>query len=485
MPNFSMQAFAAAQFAGQQLNTELDNRRQDTEIKKQQVEQYKSQAAMQAQQQAQSKAQQEQMSKLINDFDQEHQAAQVANGDAPDGQAEQRANKEVERYRQMGNVFLLSDPTKASNFFKMADAAEGKKSEIAKRNLEIGEKRAKDTAAYAGSVLAGDVSPDEAFKWVRENVSLKDAMAIPTDPVEAKAWWRTKQTAGVSAEAQLANARQIKADEQREKDRKEAAAERRQNHLDAERDHAADRELRKMSIKMLNESRIAALAARADAAAEKKATGSAGGNIQYRNTVAAVNYSAEAVRGLSLVGEMAKGQASSVFGHLASGEGVASALAKTGGNRLSNEEQQIYQTATKGLGLELSQLATAGSGRGPNQAVTKELNSMVEVIPGDTQFEAMFKLANAADFVKTRLKSVPKSSDPTIQATREETDAALAKFPSPSSILKAAEAAKYKIKGKTIEKRQSMMEALFKAESSLPKAGEHPEEVQSLLDKYK
>jgi hypothetical protein len=485
MPNLSLQAFAAAQFAGQQLNTELDNRKADTEMKQQQIAQGKNAMALQQQQQVQQQAQQAQMSKLIESFDKDNQTRQVEDGTAPDNETEVKQGKQAELYDQIGKTFLFSDPSKAESWMKMAEATRGKMAATEEANLRIGAKRAKDTASYAGTVLDGTQTPEQAFQWVKDNVSLKDALTIPTDPLEAKNWWKSKQTQGLSASEQLQGQMSLRQETQRIKEHAEAAADRRQNHADGERDLALSREIlregqasRKEEAALRHEERKAALEAKGAGGAA-----GAGGNIQFRHTVAAVNYAAESLRGLDLVGEMAKGQSSGVFGHLATGEGIPSALAKTGGNRLTNQEQQMYQAATKGLGLELAQLATSGSGRGANQAVTKELNAMIEVIPGDTQYSAMYKLANAADFVRTRMKAIPKSTDPTIQKTREEVDEALKKYPSPSSILQAAEKAGHKISEKTVAKRQTMMEALRKAEASAQ--GGHPPEIQDLMDKYK
>jgi hypothetical protein len=482
-----MQAFLGAQYAGQQLNAELDNRKADVEMKQQQIAQSKNAMALQQQQQVQSQQQQAAMAKLIDNFDKDNQNKQVEDGATPDGEAEVKLEKQAGLYEQIGKTFLLSDPARAESFMKMADSARGKKAATEEANLRIGAKRAKDTASYAGAVLDGTQTPEQAFAWVKDNVSLKDALSIPTDPLEAKNWWKAKQTQGLSAAEQIQGQTEIRKEATRAQERKETLEERRKEHADRERDIALSRDILRQGQKSAAEERALRHQERADALEKKWPGGAAGagGNIQFRNTVAAVNYAAESVRGLKLVGEMGKGQSSGVFGHLATGEGIPSALAKTGGNRLTSEEQQIYQTATKGLGLELAQLATAGSGRGANQAVTKELSSMIEVIPGDTQFEAMFKLANAADFVRTRLKSVPKSSDPTIQATRDETDAELKKFPTPSAIIAAADAAKYKLKGGTMKRKASMLEALGKAEASVAPGGSHPAEIQNLLDKYK
>lgn len=264
MPNFSMQAFAAAQFAGSQLNAELDNRRQDAEIKKMQVQEQRQALSFREQQQQQQQLQMQQMSKLIQDFDQEGQVKQVTDGVAPDNQQQATADKESKQYAAMGKLFLMTDPAKAANFFKLADSAEGKAATAEKRNLEINEKRAKDTASFAGAVLTGDVPPAEAFQWVKDHVSLRDALAIPTDPVAAKAWWRAKQVAGTTAESQISGQRQEREFAEREKDRRAAAEQTRQAHLDTERDRALSRDILRSSQAAAAEERAARRAEAAD-----------------------------------------------------------------------------------------------------------------------------------------------------------------------------------------------------------------------------
>lgn len=243
MPNLALQSFLAAQFAGSQLNAELQNRQEDAEIKKQQVMQYKQQSQMQQQQQEQQKAQTAALSKLVNDYDTDLHATQTSTGASPDAQKDQQYEKESAFYKNLGKSFLVSDPARAQSYYKLADDTMTKKAALDKSSLEISEKKAKDVASYAGAVLDGSQDSQQAFAWVKANIGLKDALAIPTDPQEYKNFWKAKQTAGVSAESQLSNARQIAEDVQRDKDRKDAAQDRRDMHVDSERDKAAQRDL--------------------------------------------------------------------------------------------------------------------------------------------------------------------------------------------------------------------------------------------------
>lgn len=256
MPSFSMESFMAAQFAGQQLNTELANRKADTEMKQVQIQQIKQNQAAQQQQQQAQQSQQAQMAKLMSQFDTEQQAQQTETGAAPDGQKEAALTKESQMYRQIGKTFALSDPAKMESYMKMADSTDGRLQALQVANLKIGEKKTQDTAAYAGSVLDGTVTPQEAFKWVKDNVGLKDAMAMPTDPADYKNFWRQKQTQGLSAKDQVENRRKLEEDAQRAEDRKADRLLRDQTHRDAEADKAASRELLRSSIDSRKETAI-------------------------------------------------------------------------------------------------------------------------------------------------------------------------------------------------------------------------------------
>lgn len=260
--SFSLQSVLAAQTAGEALNLENENRRADAAMKMQQISTMKDNQAyadLQRQQQAQ---QQQQVTNLLADQQVSRDANAVANGTDPNLQAEQDLKTEADKYTKLGTIYAASDPATAQSWLKMADATNGKIGEVRKNNLEIAGKKAANTAAFAGSVLNGDVDPETAFKWMKDNVSVQDAMQIPTDPEKAKQFWRMKQTTGLTAQQQLENARQIQAD----KDKADAAEQAHQDRVDARLQRAADmaaqRELTRSTI-------ASAAEARADKAADK------------------------------------------------------------------------------------------------------------------------------------------------------------------------------------------------------------------------
>jgi len=207
-----------------------------------------------------------------------------------------------------------------------------------------------------------------------------------------------------------------------------------------------------------------------------------GGAIGFRQTVAAVNYANEVARGLDLIGTMGKSQTASAFAHLDNPHNIMSALQRTGTNKMTPELTQIYQTATKGLGLEMAQLATAGSGRSANKDVIREMSDMVAAAPGDKEYEILFKVSNAAHFALVRMEAIPRSADPRIQEIREKAEASLKKYPHPADVYAAAEANGLKM-GKLKKKQTSMLEALASKISGHNNAAPPPD-IQSIMDQY-
>lgn len=263
MPNFSMQSFMAAQFAGQQLTADLDNRKTDVEYKQAQIGQMAQVQARQNQELATQQDQRAQMTKLMGQFDQEKQAQQVETGKSPDQQKEASLTQEADQYRRIGKTFAMSDPARMESFMKLADGTETRLQTTQTKNLEIGAARSKSVASYAGAVLEGSASPQDAFTWVKDNVGLKDAMEMPTDPAEYKSYWRTKQIQGSTAQEQSENARKVAEDARKAQERKDKLEEDEKDRADKRADRALAREDRRDSRASSAEDRVERRAAAA------------------------------------------------------------------------------------------------------------------------------------------------------------------------------------------------------------------------------
>lgn len=153
---------------------------------------------------------------------------------------------------------------------------------------------------------------------------------------------------------------------------------------------------------------------------------------------AVVQSASEALRGIELTGKLAVGVTAGPFADLTS-HTILQSIAKTGTNALTPSESKIYQTMTAGLGLEAARVLTLGAGRGANQATINEMQHIVTIAPGDDKATAMFKYANAADLIRNRLDSLPETTDPKVNATRERLVKSLNKIPTPDAILAAVQ----------------------------------------------
>ena len=461
----ALDAAAAANFAGQQLLTQQQTAEADLDFRRQQTQRVRTENMLQ-----------QQALKNRQDMSQWLQGEQ-AKSEQPYTSATDLAKLYGKASQQ---ALLHGDFDGAAEMDKLAkgqlDLADKEAANLEKERL---------TKSEALSTAAQDVqtnpTPENHQRLVRSAIAAGVNPAdipLPSDPAY-KTFVTQSSLAPLKGKDRLQYLETVRQHEETERLRKQAEADRHQEREDARKDRAAAREdmrqYRSESLalrKQLAESTMAA----------RKEKQEAGGEIRRRNTIAAVNYANETVRGLDLIGTMSKGQTGSIFAHLSSADDLSKALRNMGGNRATPEMQQIYQTATKGLGLEMAQLATAGSGRAPNKDIIKEMAAMVEAQPGDKQYEMLFKVANAADFVRERLKAVPKSPDPEIQKTREEAEKRLENYPHPTQIIEAARAAGLKtgtIKGKVTTMRTQLDRLMNQEQASAP-----PEDIQALLDQY-
>lgn len=252
----------AAKANGDQMTANLDATKADTALKMQslamgQLQQQQMQQQMQQQQDTQQRIQQ-----LAAGWDQQQQAAKVADGTAPDVAQEQQLHTQASQYRQLANAYLATNPTLAQSYSKLADAAEGKVGEVREQNMKLANEQAQKTASFAGSVLNGDVPPDQAFQWVKNNIGLQEAMSIPTDPTAAKAYWKSKQAQGLTAQQQITNAFNV----QKQQDSNDQSDQEHEDRQAALRQQAADRAASRELLKSRLDDAAAARADRATAA---------------------------------------------------------------------------------------------------------------------------------------------------------------------------------------------------------------------------
>jgi hypothetical protein len=240
---------------------------------------------------------------------------------------------------------------------------------------------------------------------------------------------------------------------------------------------------------MWREGMLSAAKDRMELAKERLAQNPAGGAIERRQDKNIITYSNEGLRGLDLLGHFPAGSTTGVFAHLDNSGTVLSAISTSGGNKITPATQQMAYVASQGLGQELALVSTATSGRSPNNSIIEHYQKMVEPQPGDTEATVMFRFANAADFIKTRLETVePPPAGSKQRLAYDKVNAALAKFPAASDVMDQANRINAPIDAKAVSKMAQDYTTGLKLVSDLeskPAASPYPPDIQSILDAQK
>lgn len=159
--------------------------------------------------------------------------------------------------------------------------------------------------------------------------------------------------------------------------------------------------------------------------------------MQENATVATGKASANVARDLDQMARFPTGTANSPFQHITDKDFLSS-IAKTGANALTPEQVQMFGTSTAGMSTELGRVLTLGAGRGANDSVIKEIKTFTTPNAGDTNLEAAYKMATAAQMVKTTMENTPPPSDASVRKGWEATLSKVSSFPTPEQILEAS-----------------------------------------------
>jgi hypothetical protein len=256
---------------------------------------------------------------------------------------------------------------------------------------------------------AADIKMNRDMKWQEhtDNVDLRRA---------------TMQQTASFREAQLGMERQRLADsEQARKDRSQQAP----SHLETGGAiWEFDPDMKLKSERNANDPRYAKL-------------GNKVSTTQENNTVATGKAAANVSRDLDQMGRFPTGTANSPFAHITDHDFLSS-IEKVGSNALTPEQIQMFGTSTGGMSTELGRVLTIGAGRGANQSLINEVKTFTTPNAGDTNLEAAYKMATAAQMVKTTMENTPPPNDQSVKKGWDATLAKVSSFPSPEEILKAA-----------------------------------------------
>jgi len=255
---FALMPFLAAQSAGDQINANLAATQADTALKMQSLAQGQQTMQLQAQQQQQKQTAQQGIAQLMSGWQQDDAKAKQARIDAgqdPNIPIEQTFQQQADRYRQMSQQYAAFDPTTAEKYSQLADSTDAKVGTVRTQNLAIAKQKTQDLAATAGAALSGDMTPDAAFKWVKDNYGMQEAMNIPLSPQDYQAYWKSKQTQGLTAQQQIENAQSVQDSKDKADAAEEAHADRQEAIRARQADAAANREIRKSQIESATEAR--------------------------------------------------------------------------------------------------------------------------------------------------------------------------------------------------------------------------------------
>lgn len=456
---------------------------QQQEERQAQLDDLRSQTAMRmqtAKMQADQSAQAQSLMKFRQAVASSFQTDQSLEGDAVSShqKASQMLSAQANALRRGGDFAgskeLEGEAERESRMGKEA-AAEVSKADTAKKE------------AFADAALAVQMNPKDPTAGRK---FLQSAIAVGVDPTqiplpgtpEYANFLKTAAMSNMTARQQMGAAEKIrKADEDREEKKREfdqRSADRNAARAQTAAIQAGNLDVKRMLAQSLISSRDA------------KAAGGAPMSVSERKDVAAiVGSGAEAMRGLRIIGKMPPGQTAGAFSGLHTPGGITEALSHVGANTVTPQSMQMYNTAAEGLGLELGRVLTLGGGRGVNQSQINAFQEMTKVKPGDTEFEAMFKFANAADIVRNRFQTLADHPNPKIAAQQREVEDLLKRIPTPEDVIAAAPSDKKAAKGGMLKNFSTMSaaaNALMGAADTPkpPSSGGLSESQQSAISKY-
>jgi hypothetical protein len=389
--------------AYQQGQVELENRKQDIEVKQQQV------AAAKLSAQASRDA-----------------ANMIQSGMAKDSATVSDPTAKAKLYTETAGRLA------ATGSFDMAQKMEA----LAKGELDIAGKMqadilqkgvvAKEALAKTALDYAASPTPEGQKTLVKAAIDAGyDPTKIPApNTTEFRAWALNQQTAGSTAKDVLAAKEKAREFNEREAERK-AEFQAKQAESAARRSETAAFRNESLALrKILIESK----------------TGKSDLTAQEKGTVTAVLGAAgEATRGLEQALKMPVNARMGAFANLHDGT-VIDALTKTGTNALTPEQVQLYTSNMGGMALEASRVITLGAGKSANESTIRELQKALVPQQGDTEYTAMYKIATAASIIRNRLEYLPEIPE-TRGKQRGQLDKlmkALDAVPEPDEILQAS-----------------------------------------------
>ena len=405
----SFRALAQAGFQGYQAFQDQQDRELQRQVQQQQIQM----RDMQIQEQRTALQEKQTMQNMLKEaFSQEDQAAT---------EPEQLQQK----YMSVANRALkLGQPETAKQFIGLAEHQQ-KVADQRKQQLLEDRQVAREDAAQAALNLGDSPTPEKLQDLQVKLLRTGSFEQIP--PVgtpEFKIWSDGLAKSALSSKDRIQQ--QIREKElanqaaEKEKDRQLRAQERLEDKREAAADRASDRAFKLQLLQMQQ--------------AGKTESGQA---VQQRGAQQVTAAAGETLRSINTVSSFMENVTGTQFAHIAD-KSFTEANIKSFANRMTSPQAQAYNAAISGLGLEVAQAMTGGTGRAPTQALIAEMQDALGAKPGDTPFVVAYKLAQAGEMVKVRMESMPKPKDQNVVKAYDKYMADLEKLPKPSDLIALA-----------------------------------------------
>ena len=332
----------------------------------------------------------------------------------------------------------------------MEELIKGAQGEIkATTDAAIAEKQAKaETAGRSALTYQDNPTPAAAAQVVRDAI----AAGVPVEEIppstDQKAFSRFVDSLPGKARS-VEKATEFKqAKEKAEADRIERAREadlREATRLEGIRSAAEGREQNNQTRKLIASLALAERAReadarqeRADARAAEKAKGLQLTAKQKDTSDAVAGMAHEGYRTLHGFNQMLAGTTAGAFQDL-NAHTITDSLMKVGGNIITPQDQQMFQTNAAGFGRAVLSAETAGIGRSPTAAQIIDMQRAVVPQEGDDYYTAAYKIATGNAIILNRLETRHTNPDPKVEARLVADEEYIRSLATPEMIYNAAQ----------------------------------------------
>lgn len=297
--------------------------------------------------------------------------------------------------------------------------------------------QANENLATAADELAANPTPENLQNLVTATKAAgKNPLDIPPPGTpQFTSWLNQQKKAGMDSKQRAELTEKAQEAQQRSEDRREAMQQRAQ-------DQAENRAMRAQMAAGMAADRAARLEMqkenldlRRDEFNFRKDQGPKQSVQAQRDTNALSGATTEGARNIKQMTNFGSGSTTSGFGDLTSHTFVDS-LAKSATTSLTPDEINAFQTSGAGLALQVARAETLGGGRGANQAQINQIEKQIIPVLGDSKAVGAYKIATAAELLKTRMETQPEPTDPRLQKRWRDTYAYLDSVAKPEDILK-------------------------------------------------